>query len=488
MKGFVFDLDNTLFDRYATITKVITDNFEHIRKYINPVYNAAEAAEHLCAAECRYLADGPDWTRIYNTLVSEYFFNRDNTPEKERCFDFIIRNFHKTAINFPFTESLLKTLRARGYKLGIITNGKKGIQNAKLDLLGIRGLVDEVITAGDFAEMMCGDETERQWYKPNAPIFQYMAEKLNEKPEDLYYVGDNPINDVLASKNAGYVPVWVKSRSPWPLENGLMPVTVKDVSELLYLQDDKTTPYPRLCAHRGYSAIAPENTMAAFEAAVEMGAEEIEFDIWETKDGVWVSAHDAELSHISDGNGLVFEHTYEELLQYDFGIKFGEKYKGTKILTFEEILKSLAKKVIMNVHIKTQDNDPDLTVYEGMMRRVISLIDRYGCRKSAYIMCDCKKIIRLVKELDSGILCCQGSGFAPWDVVEDAIEVKSEKLQLWKPHVNREMVEKAHKHGIICNIYWSDDENEAKELLDMGIDVILSNDCGQVLKTIQNRK
>ena len=232
MKGFVFDLDNTLFDRYATITKVITDNFERIKPHINPAYSAREAAEHLCGTECRYLADGPDWTRIYNTLISEHFFNRDNIPEKQKCFDFILENFHKTAVNFPFTAELMKTLKAKGYKLGIITNGRDELQQTKIDLLGIRGLFDEIITSGGFAKEMCGDELNRDWYKPNTPIFLHMAKLLGEAPEDLYYVGDNPINDVLASKNAGYVPIWVHARSPWPLENELMPRTVKSVEEL----------------------------------------------------------------------------------------------------------------------------------------------------------------------------------------------------------------------------------------------------------------
>ena len=233
MKGFVFDLDNTLFDRYATLTKVITDNYEHIKKYINPAYNAKDAAEHLCGTECRYLADGPDWTRIYNTLVSEHFFNRENIPEKQRCFDFILVNFHKTAVNFPFTFELLKTLKAKGYKLGIITNGRDELQQRKIDLLGIRPLFDEIVTSGGFAKQMCGDELNRDWYKPNTPVFEYMAKKLGEEPKDLYYIGDNPVNDVLASKNAGYVPIWVHARSPWPLENELMPKTVGNISELL---------------------------------------------------------------------------------------------------------------------------------------------------------------------------------------------------------------------------------------------------------------
>ncbi len=486
MKGFVFDLDNTLFDRYGTITKIICENFERIRPFINPAYEAEDAAKHLCAAECVYLADGPDWTRIYNTLVAEHFFNKDNIPEKQRCFDFILENFCKTSVNFPFTEALLTTLRNKGYKLGIITNGRKGIQNAKLDNLGLRPFFDAIITAGDYAEMMCGDETNRDYYKPNASIFEYMASLLGEKPQDLYYVGDNPVNDVLASQKAGYVPVWVRSRSPWPLENSLMPLTVKDVSELLYLMDDKTTSYPRLCAHRGYSAALPENSMAAFEAAISLGAEEIEFDIWETKDGVLVSTHDAELSHISDGQGLVYEHTYQELLQYDFGIKFSEEFKGTKILTLEEILKALGKKVIMNVHIKTVGQITDFS--KDTLRKIIDLIYKYDCKNHAYLMCDSKVVTKLIKEMDKTVLCCQGSGFAPWEVVEDAIETGCEKLQLWKPRVNRQMIEKAHEHGIICNIFWSDEKEEAKELLDMGIDVILSNDCEEVLKTIKDRK
>ena len=251
---------------------------------------------------------------------------------------------------------------------------------------------------------------------------------------------------------------------------------------------DATLGYPRLCAHRGYSAVAPENTMAAFDAAINLGAHEIEFDIWETTDGVLVSTHDADLSRISDGRGLVYEHTYNELLQYDFGVKFGERFKGTKVLTFEEILKALGKKVIMNVHIKTIGDKQTDTFPESTLKNIIGLIDKYGCRQYAYLMCDSGTVIRLAKKLDPDILCCHGSGFAPWEVVEDAIDAGVEKLQLWKPRVNREMIEKAHAHGIICNIYWSDDEKETEELLDMGIDTILSNDCGAVLAAINKRR
>ncbi|MBR4755828.1 MAG: hypothetical protein IK076_02700, partial [Bacteroidales bacterium] len=82
-------------------------------------------------------------------------------------------------------------------------------------------------------------------------------------------------------------------------------------------------PAKRLCAHRGFSAVAPENSLAALGAAVALGAAEVEFDLWWTHDGEIVSIHDATLDRVSDGTGHVYEKTYKELLEYDFGIKTG---------------------------------------------------------------------------------------------------------------------------------------------------------------------
>lgn len=71
--------------------------------------------------------------------------------------------------------------------------------------------------------------------------------------------------------------------------------------------NDLELSYPRLCAHRGFNAIAPENSMPAFGAAYALGADEIEFDIWETIDGVLVSCHDASLERVSNGKGFIYE-------------------------------------------------------------------------------------------------------------------------------------------------------------------------------------
>ena len=78
---------------------------------------------------------------------------------------------------------------------------------------------------------------------------------------------------------------------------------------------DEWMEYPRVCAHRGFNTVAPENSMPAYGAAIAMGADEIEFDLWWTKDGKVVSCHDRRLHRVSTGEGSITDCTYEELLQ-----------------------------------------------------------------------------------------------------------------------------------------------------------------------------
>lgn len=103
-------------------------------------------------------------------------------------------------------------------------------------------------------------------------------------------------------------------------------------------------PAIRYVAHRGYHVLAPENTMPAFAAAAEAGYQFLESDVHFTKDGVAVLCHNSTINATArnaDGSKIVGVKsiqfmTYEELLQYDFGIAAGEAYRGTRIPTFRE--------------------------------------------------------------------------------------------------------------------------------------------------------
>jgi len=227
----------------------------------------------------------------------------------------------------------------------------------------------------------------------------------------------------------------------------------------------------RLCAHRGFSTVAPENSLPAFGSAVALGATEIEFDLWWTKDGEIVSIHDATLDRVSNGKGKVFDHTYEELLKLDFGSKTGQHFAGLKILRFEEILAKLSCHTIMNIHMKDVGKEWD----EAHVKKVLRLIDAYDARGHVYFMSSCGPLQDQLARLAPDIPRCMG--YAPKkDIVDEAIKHKCQMVQLFKPYFDQATVDRAHAAGMRVNVFWADDPAEAKKFLDMGIDTILTND------------
>lgn len=262
-------------------------------------------------------------------------------------------------------------------------------------------------------------------------------------------------------------------RRPWLYRNGGRSV----------VPFDSVMPYPRICAHRGFNTVAPENSMPAFGAAVALGAEEIEFDLWSTKDRVLVSCHDSTLERVSDGCGKIFEHTYEELLKLDFGVKHGEKFRGLRIPTFEEILQKFAGHVIMNIHVKIWD----FAFEDDMMKEIVDLIRKYDCVKHVYFMTTNDAVIKEVMRYAPDICVCVG-----WDgncestsIVERAIALGAQKVQLYKPYYNKQSVDMAHENGIKCNVFYDDAPEDAISDLEMGIDTILTNDYLTVANAIK---
>lgn len=294
-------------------------------------------------------------------------------------------------------------------------------------------------------------------------------ETVEIDPEKKYY---KPAG--FGNPDAAHYEYIEAGRRPWKYRPGGSAIA----------KHDEIMPYPRVCAHRGFNTIAPENSLPAYGAAVAMGAEEIEFDLWWTKDGEIVSIHDDKLERVSNGTGLVYEHTLEELKKLDFGYKFNEKFTGMRILTFEEILKRFACQVVMNIHIKTIDNRCEYD--REILSKIIRLIDKYDCRKYVYFSCGNDNFLKLAREMAPDICRCQGAGDEKWRIVERAIEHDCKKVQLFKGYFNQEMIDKAHENGIVCNVFWSDDPKETEEYLNMGIDVILTNDYNRIAQIVSD--
>lgn len=248
---------------------------------------------------------------------------------------------------------------------------------------------------------------------------------------------------------------------------------------------DKFMAYPRVCAHRGFNTIAPENTLPAMGAAVALGAEEIEFDLWMTKDGEIVSIHDSTLERTSDGEGKIGDYTLSQLEKFDFGAKCGENFKGLKILTFEQILKKFACQTIMNIHVKECEDGRK----RERAQKIVDMIRQFDCVQHVYIMSSDDELHDILREIAPEISRCMGAKpNKAYEIVEDAIKNKCQKVQLYKPYITQEMIDKAHANGIICNVFYSDDQKEAVDFINMGIDVILTNDYLKIANAVNELK
>ncbi|MDZ7689984.1 MAG: glycerophosphodiester phosphodiesterase family protein [Balneolaceae bacterium] len=131
-----------------------------------------------------------------------------------------------------------------------------------------------------------------------------------------------------------------------------------------------------IIAHRGASAYYPENTMAAFRGAVDMGAEMIELDILLSKDGVPVAFHDARLGSHTNGSGRLENYTLEQLKQLDAGAWFDAKFTGQRIPTLDEVLEFAKGKIALNIEIKTEAVTDEL--HGGVEEKSIALVQKYG--------------------------------------------------------------------------------------------------------------
>lgn len=130
----------------------------------------------------------------------------------------------------------------------------------------------------------------------------------------------------------------------------------------------------KFVAHRGYSSIAPENTLPAYRLAKEKGYTYVECDVIFTNDGVAVLNHDGSINNVSNGTGKVIDKTYAELLTYDFGSWKSSAYAGTKIATFEEFI-ALCAQLGLHPYIELKENGG---INQARVNDLVALVEEYG--------------------------------------------------------------------------------------------------------------
>ncbi|MFV0429224.1 MAG: glycerophosphodiester phosphodiesterase [Arachnia sp.] len=222
-------------------------------------------------------------------------------------------------------------------------------------------------------------------------------------------------------------------------------------------------------AHRGASAAAPENTIPAFELAVEHGADGVEFDVQLTADGHPVVFHDEKLQRITGAPGRVRETTLEQLRQLDASTG-REGFAGTRVPTLDEALELLAPTgVWINIELKTN------RVADGLEESVISLIDDYEVRGRSSVSSFHHKSLRYLARIDPGLRL--GTLYSdpilrPWRY---AVELGTQALHARMDSVTGKLIDKCHAHLLQVAVWTVDDKDDIKRMAQLGADAIITN-------------
>ena len=240
----------------------------------------------------------------------------------------------------------------------------------------------------------------------------------------------------------------------------------------------------KIIAHRGYSEKYPENTMLAFQKAVEAGSDGIELDVQLSADGQPVILHDENLKRTANRPGLVKDFTLRELQSFDAGNGFPASFGVQPIPSLREYFSFIRQKnVFTNIELKT-----GVIRYEGIEEKVISLIREFGLTEKVlfssfnhFSMLQCKQ---LAPEIRCALLT------ASWQVGAGAY-ARSLGVEFVNPFysfLTEENIRELREHGIGAQAWTVNDEPVMEYLVRRDIFAVITNRPETLYRVRQNMK
>jgi len=245
-------------------------------------------------------------------------------------------------------------------------------------------------------------------------------------------------------------------------------------------------PVPAIIAHRGSSAHAPENTLAAFRLAIEQGADGIELDARLTSDNQVVVFHDLTLDRITSVKGRVNRLTLADLQNLDAGSHFNTAFRGEKIPSLDDVLRTLGQSTFINIELKNH-----YSIFDPLPNQVAKLINRYDLQNRAIISSfnpiPLIRIRHLLPNTPTGLLSVRGtSGLLVRKWIGRNIKCQSFHIEL--NDITPALINHIHQKGILVLAYTVNQEEEMRNLFKMGVDGIITKDpimARQTLNSIQ---
>jgi len=243
---------------------------------------------------------------------------------------------------------------------------------------------------------------------------------------------------------------------------------------------------PLAFAHRGGGKLWPENTMVAFQGAVQLGCRYLETDLRTTRDGVLVTIHDETLDRISDGSGPVHALTLTELKRLDAGYRFspdgGQTFpfrgKEVTVPTLAEVVQAFPD-ICLNLEIKQKE--------PSLVEALVTFIEEQDAHDRILVGSFHDRMLKEFRRRTGGRV---ATSAARWEarlfwlasrlgltrflrLPYDALQVPPRQGPL--PVVDRRFVQAAHRLGIQVHVWTVDESEEMRRLLNLGVDGLMSD-------------
>lgn len=233
-------------------------------------------------------------------------------------------------------------------------------------------------------------------------------------------------------------------------------------------------PIPTIFAHRGASAYAPENTIAAFELAVKQEANAIELDAKLTADGEVVVFHDQSVERTTGSRGRVGELTLAELRKLDAGSHFDVSFRGEPIPSLGDVFETIGKKIFINIELTNY-----ASLNDSLPETVAALVSKYDLAEwvmfSSFNPIALWRIRRLLPQIPTGLLALQGRNGALARSFLGHL-LRYEALHPHLEDVTKSLVAKTHRRGCRMYVYTVNQADDMRRLISLGVDGFFTDD------------
>jgi glycerophosphoryl diester phosphodiesterase len=219
-------------------------------------------------------------------------------------------------------------------------------------------------------------------------------------------------------------------------------------------------------AHRGASGNFPENTVCAFRAAIDAGAEMCELDVQLSRDGAIVVIHDETVERTTDGKGEVAELTLEELKRLDAGAKFkGGAVKGERIPTLDEVFSATSGKCGLNIELKAG----------GLEHQVAQIMQARNALADSIVSSFDWEYLKNIQQLHFNIRVGLLAEEKPVDLMMNAVAMRAHSINPRWDMVTSDLCKAAHERGLKVYTWTVDADARMRALIACGVDGIMTN-------------